>query len=188
MEESIYWVLFWFALGFLFLQWKWLWLPYLLDSFRNRIFVLRDELFDFSLQGGSNFDSQEYRTLRDQMNSSLRFVQKLGVIELLMVWFFVPNFKELALKEGERLENIFQAIEDKKSKEFYEDIRFRYNREIVRYFVISSPILIFVFLAVLCCLAIDYGMKQSLKASINLLSKKIEPQIEYSDHLIGKMV
>ncbi len=186
MEETIYWILFWFILGFLVLQWKLLWVPYILDSFRNRIFILRDELFDFCLKHDSKFDTSEYLRLRDLMNSALRFAHKSSVTDLILVQVFIPNFKQLAIKEEKNIERIFQAIKDKKSKEFYEDLRFRFNYEIVRYFIISSPILFFVFIWILFVSAIHYGLKQSLKVTVNFLSKKIEPQIEYSDHLIGK--
>ena len=48
-----------------------------LDAFRQRMFALRDELFDYAADGNIGFDEPAYRLLRQSMNGAIRYAHHL---------------------------------------------------------------------------------------------------------------
>ena len=55
-----------------------------LDSFRQRMFTIRDGLFDYAADGNIPFDHPAYLLLRAQMNGYIRFAHDLTVFRILM--------------------------------------------------------------------------------------------------------
>lgn len=51
---------------------------YLIDETRQRLFALRDELFQQAEQGKVSFDSNAYRMLRSTLNGMIRFTHDLS--------------------------------------------------------------------------------------------------------------
>lgn len=56
----------------------------LLDSFRQQMFAVRDELFDFAADGHIPFNHPAYILLRRQMNGFIRYAHHLTVFRILM--------------------------------------------------------------------------------------------------------
>ncbi len=75
---------FWIAiLGF----WVWLycfWRPYRLDVLRENLFALRDELFSCAVDEGLPFDHPVYRGLRHDLNSFIRFAEKMTLFRAMI--------------------------------------------------------------------------------------------------------
>src|SRR5262245_46489095 len=81
------------SLGSLLLLWVgvfWLYRDYALDRFRQRVFALRDEMFDDARKGVISFDDHAYGMLRTMMNGAIRFAHLLTIAQLL-VGRRVPN-------------------------------------------------------------------------------------------------
>lgn len=57
---------------------------YRVDAFRQKMFCLRDELFDYAAEGNIRFDDPAYVLLRRQMNGFIRYGHQLTVFRLLM--------------------------------------------------------------------------------------------------------
>ena len=53
-----------------------------LDHFRQRMFVLRDELFDFAAAGQIAFDDPAYRLLRQSMNGLIRYAHQITFFKI----------------------------------------------------------------------------------------------------------
>jgi len=53
-----------------------LWRDYCLDTFRENLFTLRDELFLYAAGGNIGFDNPAYRILRERMNVGLRYAHE----------------------------------------------------------------------------------------------------------------
>jgi hypothetical protein len=60
------------------------WSPYRLDSLREKLFAIRNDLFQFAARGGISFSDPSYRTLRDLMNGMIRYAYKLNGTQLLL--------------------------------------------------------------------------------------------------------
>ena len=61
-----------------------LWRDARLDSFRQELFVLRDELFDYAASGKIAFDDPAYRLLRQMMNGMIRYGHQISFFRFLM--------------------------------------------------------------------------------------------------------
>jgi hypothetical protein len=71
-----------------------LWPNQRVDLFRQRMFALRDELFDFALDGHIGFDDPAYRLLRNLMNGTIRYAHNLTPYRTAMSylqWKFARN-------------------------------------------------------------------------------------------------
>ena len=62
--------------------------PLQVDLLRQRLFAIRDELFDFAADGGISFDDPVYRGLRDEINSFIRFAHKITFSRLVLTELF----------------------------------------------------------------------------------------------------
>jgi hypothetical protein len=56
------------------------------DVFRQQMFALRDELFDFAMKGNISFDDPAYVLLRNLMNGYIRYAHNLTPFRTLMVF------------------------------------------------------------------------------------------------------
>jgi hypothetical protein len=54
------------------------------DSFRQRMFCVRNEMFDFAADGNISFDDPAYVLLRRQMNGMIRYGHQLTVFRTIM--------------------------------------------------------------------------------------------------------
>lgn len=60
-----------------------LWPTHRLDRFRQDVFVVRDELFDFAASGRIGFNHPSYRLLRASMNGFIRYGHQLTFFRLI---------------------------------------------------------------------------------------------------------
>src|SRR6266849_3499419 len=67
------------ALAFVFLRF---WAEARLDAFRQEMFVIRDELFDYAAARNIGFDDPAYRLLRRSMNGFIRYAHQLTFFRL----------------------------------------------------------------------------------------------------------
>lgn len=84
IEFFIYTALIW--IGFF-----WLYKNFALDSFRQKMFSLRDQLFDDAANGLISFDHPAYGILRATMNGFIRFGHRLNFCEMLISFFFISQ-------------------------------------------------------------------------------------------------
>ena len=62
----------------------WILPNYRVDSFRQKMFTVRDKLFDYAAEGSIPFDEPAYVLLRQHMNGFIRYAHQLTVFRLLM--------------------------------------------------------------------------------------------------------
>jgi hypothetical protein len=78
--------------GLLFFCWR----QYRLDSLREKLFAIRNELFFFAAEGKIAFGNPAYRTLRDLINGMIRYAHKLSATQLVvtvLAYSFRPDEK-----------------------------------------------------------------------------------------------
>lgn len=84
-----------------------------LDVFRQKMFTVRDELFDYACAGNIGFDHPAYRLLRKSMNGFLRYGHRLSLFQLVITscrWHFADE-KPVSLWHTQWQEAI-SSIED----------------------------------------------------------------------------
>ena len=125
----------------------WLLRDYLVDSFRERIFALRAELFDEAETGEIvTFDHPAYGLLRGTMNGFIRFGHRLSLTQVLVVTVFLPPHN--AIESQSFPKKWDQALKNMDSKAIKRLQRFRrdMNFLVVRHAVASSPLLVLLIL------------------------------------------
>src|ERR1044072_3339893 len=65
------------------------WRAYSRDSFRQRAFAIRDELFDFAAAGDISFSDPAYTMLRSRMNATIQYSHRLTFGEALLPLLFM---------------------------------------------------------------------------------------------------
>ena len=65
----------------------WCWRGYRIDAFRQRLFSLRDKLFDYAANGSVSFDEPAYMMLRNRINGMIRFADCIAFPRI--VWTIV---------------------------------------------------------------------------------------------------
>lgn len=69
----------------------WLFRSYQIDAFRQEMFALRDEWFDYSHNGGIPFDHPVYGSMRTIMNGYIQFAPRLDFGTLGLVAVMTPE-------------------------------------------------------------------------------------------------
>jgi hypothetical protein len=148
---------------------------YRLDSFRQRMFAVRDEVFDFAAKGNIAFDDPAYVLLRRQMNGLIRYGHHLTVFRMLMT--FILQKMEVGNASPNWTEQWNAALLKIGDHDVQEKMRVFYSRSIyiaVRHLVSGSPLLCFAILAVvlamvpgLLCRNAALGAKQLLHSAVS---------------------
>lgn len=55
---------------------------YRVDAYRQEIFQIRDDLFNFAAEGGINFDHPAYAMVRTYLNGTIRFTERLSIVKM----------------------------------------------------------------------------------------------------------
>ena len=120
----------------------WLYKDYTVDLYRQKIFELRDDLFDFAADGHIGFNHPAYCVLRRTMNGHIRFSHRINLLALFVHSFLLD--KETIANTPFSFEKQFtkslSSLEEKTAKKL---ITFKINlRNILTiHLLIRSPIL-----------------------------------------------
>jgi len=124
----------------LWLAWHFLWRRSCQEVLRQRLFSLRDELFDFAREGNVDFRDPGYVVLRASINSVIRFSHQISVTRLftfVVLQSYIKN-PEAGLAHRKIASAIAQSP-GKRSKEKLSEIHNRMYAEIARHLLLSSP-------------------------------------------------
>jgi hypothetical protein len=120
-----------------------LWASLRLDEFRQRVFIVRDELFDFAAAGGIAFDHPAYKLLRQSMNGFIRYAHQLTWFRLicnLIRWQLYGE--EKVFTWADRWEAAVETLEDDTSKRALQQFHTRTLSLVAERLVTGSPVLI----------------------------------------------
>jgi hypothetical protein len=133
-------ILFLITLAFIIFK---LWPDQRMDILRQRMFALRDELFDFAMDGHIGFDNPAYRLLRDLLNGTIRYAHNLTpyrTMMLILKWKFVPD--EPKHEWSVAWEHALAKIEDGQVRNQLEMFHSRATMLIVSHLVLSPGLLL----------------------------------------------
>lgn len=129
-----------------------LWREHRVDVFRQRIFLIRDELFDLAADGSMSFDDPAYGSLRTLLNGYIRFAHKVSMTRTLGMFLLRRLVPNPALERSAR--ELLRPIEEHPDDEVREKLRricSRANLEIFRF--VAWPSVIFLMPSILALLA-----------------------------------
>lgn len=162
----------WFWLFMLWVLFFWLYRDYRLDYFRQRLFALRDQLFDLASEGKVGFDSDAYRLTRSMLNGTIRFGHKLGFIDILCVAIAARNADVMSRPNSfsGRLEAAYSDLDEDTRREL-ESIRRQMHVLMAEQTIFTSSVLVFSLVAVAFGLFSVLAGKFATKALGRLLSR-----------------
>jgi hypothetical protein len=121
----------------------WLWVLFyisgrtlLLDNLRQRLFAIRDSLFDFAADGGISFDDENYRELRADINLLIRFAHKMSFGRVI---FSIPIENPATLRVRDWTARVMQL--EPLSRKRLIQIRSAVLDEMLRYIIRRSLVL-----------------------------------------------
>ena len=105
------------------------------DYYRESVFTLRDELFDYMWQNGLSYDLRAYRLMRESLNGTIRIADILTPISFIGVLLLVrrhptPARRQLAIAIAE--------IEDAGVREHFERIDGESIRRLLRFLGVAG--------------------------------------------------
>jgi len=161
----------------------WLYRDYQIDWFREKMFALRNQLFDAASAGRIDFDHPAYGTLRTAINGFIRFAHRMSLLQVILFW--VLNRRSLA-----RMENPFEArwrsatagLRPEVLTEL-EEYKNRFHLLVVTHVCFNSPILL---ISIVVPLAIWVFGKLWAKKLIDLLQKPLG-SIDATAFAIGRI-
>jgi hypothetical protein len=162
-----------FALLGLAVIWLWLYRDYRVDFFRQRMFSLRDELFDEGCRGTISFDHPAYGMLRSTMNGFIRFGHKMGILNFIFFVVYLNKEDQKALREVSFDAHWQNATMDLpmgvKDKLF--NYKLRMNMLLVEHLLLVSP---FVILTVITPVWLVMFVREVVRKLLNKISDRIE--------------
>ncbi len=156
--------------------WSWGLKPSLLNGFRQSIFAIRDEMFDYAADGGIDFNHPAYGTLRTIMNGYLRFAHRIPDLSFIVFVLLFERKKSKGIHQNfmEKLEGEMRTL-DWETKEKMSQYLKRTGVEVLKYMAFTSPLMLLVVIPILLIAIIGALLHGSLVKSKNILVESIEP-------------
>jgi hypothetical protein len=148
----------------------WLFRDYNVDSFRQKIFGLRDELFDFAMNDSVDFGSPAYGMLRAAMNGMIRFAHRMSLSNLI-IFLLLTNEKEIpaSLSFYKRWEENTKHLNPEVKAKLL-DFRQRMNTIVMGHLIVSSPLLMLTVIVPICALIL---LKLFLNNIMNIFERQL---------------
>ena len=103
----------WLSLLGLWVWFFWLYRDYRIDAYRQRLFALRNQLWDYAAAGHISFDDPAYLVVRNRLNGLIRFAHLLSLVWLLAAAGAraVRPFPELEEETRRELEEVLEKVD-----------------------------------------------------------------------------
>lgn len=138
------------GLTFFWTLWNFFWKDYAIDSFREKLFSIRNEFFLMALhkESGLNFDSDVYQNFELLLNTTIRYGHRLsllnGFIFKLINWLSFSTVKVETIFNY-RFRNSIEELKNKNPSLHKEMtlLKAKYEMAVIKYFL-STSILFFI--------------------------------------------
>ncbi len=156
------------CLGLLALVLLKFWAEARLDSFRQEMFALRDELFDYAAAGRINFNDPAYRLLRQVMNGFIRYAHQLTFFRVCMTVLEaqVKSDNASSPKWSEAWEEALKRVPDEEVQRALQAFHYRALSCVARHLLFGSPVMLALAVCAVLLLVIRMGW-QELKQALN---------------------
>jgi len=147
-----------------------LWPEQRVDLFRQQMFALRDELFDFAADGKVGFEEPAYRQLRALMNGLIRYAHNITPFRTLLAYL---RWKTLTLQERDRQwaiawQRAVNNVENPETRKSLEEFHSRATMLVMSQLVLSPGVLVTLlpFLAVFAILYAPWATLRDIYLSV----------------------
>lgn len=111
------------------------------DKFRNELFTLRDELFDYAASGKIDFGHPAYILLRLRMNGMIRYAHRASLMQIMVPYLLTRRTVDAAVEDyRERWQLAISQAEKAEVRLKIDDFQRRMGILLVRHLFRSSVI------------------------------------------------
>jgi hypothetical protein len=143
------------------------------DVFRQQMFALRDELFDFAMKGNISFDDPAYVLLRNLMNGFIRYAHNLTPFRTLMIfWHWKYTAGQPKAEWSTEWEKALNNVRDNNVCLELHGFHAKATSLVVGQLVLS-PLLLVILIPLLVPFTVLYEGWNSLRAIYNDVNSKI---------------
>ena len=174
LEDALHVLRFCLVLFIAWLIWYQFWIPYRVDYFRQKLFKLRDELFEYANAGHVEFTHPAYTDLRLTINALIRYGHRVTI------WRIVMSMVSLARSRNSHMANGYiewkeqtERIENEETRNRIYAFRNEISKIMAAHMVLISPMTIAVVSAIAIYLRACKMMK-SLSAARDAARERIE--------------
>lgn len=158
-----------------------LWPAYRVDAFRQQLFAVRDEMFDYAASGKIAFNDPAYRLLRQLMNGFIRYAHQLTFFRVcLTVVSFWALREELDRTWSTKWELALDNIRDEKAKADLKNFHSRTSELAATRLVSGSPVFVAILVFFVVGLVLQEGWKNLkdllTEATAAAVSRVIDPR------------
>lgn len=160
----------------------WIWQQYVIDSTRQQLFELRDELFDMATEGQLDRNSVLYTTLRELFNTGIRFAHQLTLWRLVIFMYTAKKLGERKFgRYAKHIGELVHGIPDDKVRSRVQSIvRKQQYTMVLHVFKRSLLLLVVIPILLVCTVIISLGVDAVLRA-IKKVSLLICASVFYSE-------
>ena len=125
----------------------WLYRDFKVDSFRQKLFALRDDLFDDAEASGIDFSHSSYDVLRTAINGFIRYAHRINIFQILaLVAIATHETKSNGSSFNSRFQSHLGQLEEDQQK-LLKDYRNKMNVLMIKHALSASPLaLILIFM------------------------------------------
>lgn len=144
-----------------------------LDSFRQNLFAIRDEMFDFAAHGNISFEDPAYRLLRTQMNGLIRYGHQITFFRSILS-ALIRRISGSAEPRpwNEAWEKAIANVEDGATKAKMEEFHNRAVLLAVKRLLLGSPLL-WIPLVLTALVLLAQGAASGLRQLLSVASEKV---------------
>lgn len=143
-----------------------------LDRFRQDLFEIRDELFDYAASGNIGFDDPAYRLLRQLMNGFIRYAHQITFFRIVVTSIMWMTFEGKPKSEwADKLEGALKCVKNEQVRKDLNEFHNRVCSLVSRRIVTGSPFLLAVVILGTIVALCHVGLK-SLKSTIGIVAAK----------------
>lgn len=171
------------SIGLLVIFLFWFYVDYRNDSFRQKLFEVRDSMFDDACNNKISFDSSSYGMLRSAINSHIRFAHKINLFQTI---FFISLVEAEKDNLGETFSMRFESSLSNISpdeREIFEKYFLQVNFLTVEHLVLSSPLVLITIFIPLAFIVIAKRHIESIVSGLKSSLDKIEAAAVVNDEL-----
>lgn len=144
-----------------------LWSEARLDRFRQRMFSLRDQVFDFAADGNIDFDDPAYRLLRRSMNGYIRYAHQLTFFRVCVTIIEISLSVHKPNSDWtEQWEKALGSVQNERVREKLAAFHNQSSNLVAERLIMGSPFLIGLAIFAALFLAIRMGLR-NLGAIVN---------------------
>lgn len=159
------------SIALMFVGLFWLYRDYRVDKFRQKLFKLRDSLFDAAASGSIDFDNEAYVMLRSTMNGAIRFGHRFNLLQMFIYVYMTADIdRPKGSGYGDRLASATESFSDEQ-KTMVKSYHDRMNFIVLEHMILTSPLLL---LTVLLPLAFIIEAKKHISTVVGKFETPLE--------------